>query len=87
MRRDGGADIFPSTRAIAVGKLKRPEVAKAIVRPTVAEEDCTITVTRAPMPTQSRIPPMDSVEKVVKKLIKRGSVLMGVRPCFITDMP
>ena len=77
----------PSTSAIAVGKVSSPEVARAMVRPTVAEEDCTITVKMVPIETQSRMPPRVSVEKVVKKEMNWGSDLMGVSPCFITAMP
>ena len=44
-------------------------MARVIVRPTVAEEDCTIMVTSAPIATHRKIPPKLSVENLVKNAI------------------
>ena len=58
-----------------------------MVMPTVAEEDCTNTVSTVPVSTHRRMPPVLPASNLVKKAMNSGWVLSGLKPFFISSMP
>ena len=77
----------PSTRAMAPGKVSNPWLARVMVRPMVADEDCTMKVRPAPTTTHSSSPPTELGSNLVKNARNVGSLLIGESPSFMTVIP
>jgi hypothetical protein len=72
---------------MAPGKVSNPWLARVMVRPMVAEELCTMTVSPAPTATHNNSPLAELGSNLTKKSKNAGSLLIGESPSFMTAIP